>query len=137
MTPDERTAAVLEQVLGLPLHRALGIALVDDGDPVAGVQVTVGPGIVNPTGVLHGGLVPLLLDVAGFLALLPQLPLDRHAVTVSTASSIIAAARTGDVVRVEAVVDRLGRTQAFLSGRLLVGEKLVATGQVVKAVVAV
>lgn len=136
MTPDERTAAVLEQVLGLPLHRSLGIDLVDDADPAAGVRVTVGPGLSNPGGMLHGGLVPLLLDVAGFLALLPQLTLDRHAVTVSTASSIIAPARVGDVVRVVPQVDRLGRTQAFLSGRLLVGDRLVATGQVVKAVVA-
>ena len=136
MTPDERTDAVLDQVLGLPLHRSLGIELVDSEDPTAGVSLTVTPATANPGGVLHGGLVPLLLDVAGFLALLPRLPLDRHAVTVSTASSIIAPARTGDLVRVEAVVDRLGRTQAFLSGRLLVGERVVATGQVVKAVVA-
>lgn len=135
MPTDDHLTAVLDQVLSLPLHRSLGLRPVVEGDPAAGIELTVGPATVNPSGVLHGGLVPLFLDVTCFLTLLPQLPPGQHAVTVSTTSSIIAVAREGDVVRVTAQVDRLGRTHAFISGRLAVGDKVVATGQVVKAVV--
>ena len=66
---------------------------------------------------------------------LPELPADRHAVTVSSTASLLAAVPAGGVVTTTARVDRLGRTQAFLSGELRCGDRLVATGQVVKAVV--
>lgn len=132
---DPRTAAVVEAVLTLPLHHSLGLRLAVEGDPAGGVELTVGAATVNPSSVLHGGLVPLLLDVTSYLRLLPELGEDAHAVTVSSTASIIAAAREGEVVRATAQVDRLGRTHAFLSGRLCVGDKVVATGQVVKAVV--
>jgi uncharacterized protein (TIGR00369 family) len=132
---DARTTETVQTVLALPLHRSLGLRLADADDPAAGVELTVGPATVNPSGVLHGGLVPLLVDVTCFLRLVPELGEAAHAVTVSSTASIIAAARECDVVRVTAQVDRLGRTHAFLSGRLCVGDKVVATGQVVKAVV--
>ncbi|WP_323791155.1 PaaI family thioesterase [Nocardioides sp.] len=134
MTTDRR-ADVVRAVFDLPLHRSLGLRPVADGDPSAGVELPVSEGTVNPSAVLHGGLVPLLLDVTCFLRLLEDLPEGSHAVTVSTSSSIIAAAREGDVVRCTAQVDRLGRTHAFLSAEVRVGDKVVATGQVVKAVV--
>ena len=79
--------------------------------------------------------MPLLVDVTCFLRLLPELPADRHAVTVSSTASLLAAVPAGGVVTTTARVDRLGRTQAFLSGELRCGDRLVATGQVVKAVV--
>ncbi len=134
MTPERRTET-LRAVFDLPLHRSLGLRPAVDGDPSAGVEMPVTAGTVNPSAVLHGGLVPLLLDVTCFLRLLDSLPDGSHAVTVSTTSSIIAAAREGDVVRCTARVDRLGRTHAFLSAEVRVGDKVVATGQVVKAVV--
>ncbi len=131
----ERRAAIVQTVLDLPLHRSLGLRLAVDGDPSAGVELAVSEATTNPSAVLHGGLVPLLLDVTCFLRLLDTLPDGSHAVTVSSTASIIAAARDGEVVRCTARVDRLGRTHAFLSGELRVGDKVVATGQVVKAVV--
>ncbi len=135
MNDEQHVAAAIRTVLGLPLHRSLGLRLAIEGDPSSGVEMTVGPDTMNPAGVLHGGLVPLILDVACFLQVLPRLTPETHAVTVSTTASVIAAAREGDVVRATARVDRLGRTHAFLSGQLMVGDKVVATGQVVKAVV--
>ena len=134
MSP-ERRAAIVQTVLDLPLHRSLGLRLAAEDDPAAGVEMTVTGTTTNPSAVLHGGLVPLLVDVTCFLRLVETLPDGSHAVTVSSTASVIAAARDGEVVRCTARVDRLGRTHAFLSGELRVGDKLVATGQVVKAVV--
>lgn len=131
----ERRAAIVQTVVDLPLHRSLGLRLAVEGDPSAGVEMTVTEATTNPSAVLHGGLVPLLMDVACFLRLTETLPDESHAVTVSSTASVIAAARAGDVVRCTARVERLGRTHAFLSGEVRVGDKVVATGQVVKAVV--
>lgn len=137
MIDDPRVQAVLD----LPLHRSLGLALADDGDPAAGLRLEVTSAVANPSGVLHGGLVPLVLDVTSFLCALPQLPDDTSAVTVSNTCSIIAAVRLGEVVHATARLERLGRTQAFFSAHLTVGvggeqPRVVATGQVVKAVLA-
>lgn len=131
---DSSTREIVATVLALPLHRSLGLRLATD-DPADGVELRVGTATMNPSAVLHGGLVPLVLDVTCYLRLLPELGAGSHAVTVSSTASIIAAAREGEIVRATAQVDRLGRTHAFLSGRLCVGDKVVATGQVVKAVV--
>ena len=92
----ERRAAIVQTVLDLPLHRSLGLRLAVDGDPAAGVELAVSEATTNPSAVLHGGLVPLLLDVTCFLRLLDTLPDGSHAVTVSSTASIIAAARDGD-----------------------------------------
>ena len=54
---------VLETVLALPLHRALGLRLVDPSDPSAGLAVAAHDGVINPSRVLHGGLHGLLIDV--------------------------------------------------------------------------
>jgi len=135
VTPERQTD-IVRTVLALPLHRSLGLRLAVTGDPTAGVELPVTEATRNPSAVLHGGLVPLLLDVTCFLRLVESLPDESHAVTVSSTASIIAAAREGDVVRCTAQVDRLGRTHAFLSGQVRVGDKVVATGQVVKAIVA-
>ena len=132
----ERQGEVVRTVLDLPLHRSLGLRLAIDGDPASGVEMSVDDRTTNPSAVLHGGLLPLMLDVTCFLRLLETLPDESHAVTVSSTVSVIAAAREGDVVRCTARVDRIGRTHAFLSGEVRVGDKVVATGQVVKAVVA-
>ena len=132
----ERQDTVVRTVLDLPLHRSLGLRLAVDGDPSSGLEMSVDESTTNPSAVLHGGLLPLMLDVTCFLQLLEALPDESHAVTVSSTVSVIAAARKGDVVRCTARVDRLGRTHAFLSGEVRVGDKVVATGQVVKAVVA-
>ena len=133
-TPGQ-IADLVDTVLALPLHRSLGIGLTVPGDPTSGLRLEVGEAARNPGGVLHGGLVPLLVDVTCFLRLLPELLADRHAVTVSSTASLLAAVPAGGVVTTTARVDRLGRTQAFLSGELRCGDRLVATGQVVKAVV--
>jgi uncharacterized protein (TIGR00369 family) len=130
-----RVADVVRAVLDLPLHRALGLSLVDPGRPELGLVLPVGEVTVNPSGVLHGGLVPLVLDVCSYLTLVPSLADDRHAVTVSSSCSLLAAVPSGQEARATATVERLGRTTAFLTARLTHGDRVVAVGQVVKALV--
>lgn len=133
-----RDLRAVEQVLALPLHRLLELHLVDPDDPAAGVALEVGEHSVNPAGVLHGGLVPLLLDVACFLAVLPRLPGGSTAVTVSTTASLLAPVARGATVHVRGEVTRLGRSLVYCtaSAHDVDRDRVSATGQVVKAVVA-
>lgn len=132
---DTTEREAVAAILAVPLHRLLGLRLIDASDPAAGVEIDVGPAALNPAGVLHGTVAPLLIDVACFLALRPQLPAGGHAVTANTASSLLAAVPPGRTVRARGTVDRCGRMLAYLSATVHDGDRLVATGQIVKALV--
>ncbi|TYP88552.1 PaaI family thioesterase [Blastococcus xanthinilyticus] len=127
---DPRVQAVLD----IPLHRFLEVGLREEQDPSAGIRFPVGPAAQNPAGMLHGGIVYALLDVASFLALLPQLSADEHAVTHDVAASLLRPVRAGAVVDLSATVLRRGRAVAFMRAEATVDGLLVATGQVTKTV---
>ena len=128
-----RTA--VQGVLDVPVHVALGIALVDPQRPEAGITMPVESLAINNTGVLHGGLVPGLLDIAAYLALLPQLADGTSAVTINATASLLRAVPGGEVVRFTGTVDRVAYSAAFCSAEGYHGDRLVATGQIVKSVV--
>jgi uncharacterized protein (TIGR00369 family) len=130
-TYDEIVAAVLE----LPLHKAVGIELIDTNDPARGVFVDVDEKTVNPLGNLHGGIVPLLLDVASYLAAAELFESGTNAVTASNSVSLLRPVSAGQRIKVTAEVDRLGRNAFFLTARANCDDQLVATGQIVKAVI--
>lgn len=130
-TYDEIVASVLE----LPLHKAVGIELIDANDPARGVFVNVDERNVNPLGNLHGGIVPLLLDIASYLAAAELFEPGTNAVTASNSVSLLRPVKPGEKVKVTAEVDRLGRNAFFLTARATCNEQLVATGQIVKAVI--
>jgi uncharacterized protein (TIGR00369 family) len=130
-TYDEIVAAVLE----LPLHKAVGIQLIDANDAARGIYVDVGEKNVNPLGKLHGGIVPLLLDIASYLAAAELFEPGTDAVTASNSVSLLRPVHDGQQVKVTAEVDRLGRNAFFLTARATCDDQLVATGQIVKAVI--
>lgn len=123
-------------VLDIALHRFLGVALLDDTDPGAGITFTVGDAAVNNGGVLHGGIVTALLDVACYLALLPDLDDEDNAVTHDVTASLMRPVPRGSAVGIRGTVLRRGRSIVFLRAEATVGAVLVATGQVTKTVVA-
>lgn len=126
-----RVASVLE----IPLHRFLGVALIDDSDPRGGIRCAVGDSALNNGGVLHGGIVTALLDVACYLALLPDLADDVNAVTHDLTASLMRPVSPGSSIYVHATVLRRGRSIAFLRAEATVDDVLVATGQVTKTLV--
>lgn len=134
--PVTAAPALVQTVLDIPLHRFLGVGLRDEADPAAGIRFPVGPAAQNPAGMLHGGVVYALLDVASFLALLPHLGEGEHAVTHDVSASLLRPVGAGAEVEVTATVLRRGRAVAFMRAEATVEGVLVATGQVTKTVVA-
>ena len=129
-------AARAEVVLAIPLHRFLEIALLDDADPSAGLWFPVGEAAQNNVGVLHGGVVTALLDVASYLALLPSLAPGEAAVTHDLSVSLLRSVPAGSRVELTGTVLKRGRAVAFLRAEALVDGRLVAAAQVTKTLVA-
>ena len=123
-------------MLEIPLNRFLGMRLRDAADPAAGIWFPVGPSAQNQAGVLHGGVVTTLLDTACYLALLPHLSDEEHAVTHDLTVSLLRPVSADQRVDVVGSVLRRGRAVAFLRAEALVDGQVVAAAQVTKSVVA-
>ena len=132
---ESARAARVQAVLDIPLHRFLGVRLLEPGDPAAGISFSVGEAAQNQAAVLHGGVVTALLDVAGYLALLPHLDDAEHAVTHDLSVSLLRPVRADQQVAVVGSVLRRGRALAFLRAEASVDGRTVATAQVTKSIV--
>ena len=137
MPSDSVFAARVQAVLDIPLHRFLGMRLRNAADPPAGVWFPVDAPAQNQAQVLHGGVVYTLLDVAGFLALLPSLGDGEHAVTHDLSVSLLRPVGAGSRVDETGSVLRRGRAVAFLRAEASVDGVVVAAAQVTKSVVRV
>lgn len=133
--PNADTADRVAAVLAIPLHRFLGIALLDEADPSAGIGFDVGEAAQNQAGVLHGGVVTALLDVASYLALVPLFAPGEHAVTHDLSVSLLRPVSAGARVEVKGTVLRKGRAVAFLRAEATVDGTVVAAAQVTKTIV--
>ncbi|SNS63686.1 uncharacterized domain 1-containing protein [Geodermatophilus pulveris] len=130
---DAALAARLQGVLDVPLHRWLGLRLADPADSRAGVVLPVGPPALNNVGVLHGGIVAAVLDVAAYVRLLPELAPDEDAVTHDATCSLVRGVPEGAEVLLQAELVRRGRTLAFLRSDATVDGAVVAVGTVTKS----
>lgn len=135
-SPEVRDARV-RAVLSIALHRFLGVELLDADRPETGIWFDVGAAAQNQAALLHGGVVTALLDVACFLALLPQLSQAQHAVTHDLSVSLLRPVPAGSRVELTGQVLRRGRAVAFLRAEAHVDGRLVATAQVTKTVLVI
>ena len=135
MPSETESAARVQGVLDIPLNRFLGMALRDPTNPAAGVWFPVGSSAQNQAAVLHGGVVTTLLDTACYLALLPHLSDDEHAVTHDLTVSLLRPVAADKRVDVTATVLRRARAVAFMRAEATVDGEVVAAAQVTKSVV--
>jgi acyl-coenzyme A thioesterase PaaI-like protein len=133
MTADlaDRAAAAL----AIPLQDALAARPIDPADPTGGLVFPVTGLAINPGGTLHAGALGAILELAGFLALLPALAASEHAVTHHISTQILSPGRAGEEVRVTATLERRTRRLGFVTATATVGERLVARSQITKSVI--
>ncbi|WP_166462857.1 PaaI family thioesterase [Amycolatopsis acidicola] len=122
-------------VLTVPLQARVGVRLLDEADPPAGVWFTVEGLADNGSGGVHAAALQTAMEVAAYLALLPQLATDEHAITHALSTQLIAAAPTGERVELRGTLDRRGKRLAFLSVVAECAGRTVARGQLTKSVV--
>ncbi len=135
MVSETAQATRVRAILDIPLHRFLGVALLDEGNPPAGISFPVGEAAQNQAALLHGGVVTALLDVASYLALLPHLDDAEHAVTHDVSVSLLRPVGPDETVALVGEVLRRGRAVAFLRAEASVNGRAVAAAQVTKSVV--
>lgn len=124
----------LEQVRQLPLHRHLGVTDLQAHGGEATLRLTVGEASANPAGVLHGGVVYMLCDVAAYAALLSLLEHDREAASHDIHVSVMAPAIPGEAVRFHGRVVHRGRRLVFTEAEAHAGDRLLATARITKTV---
>lgn len=127
----ERAAAAL----AIPLQVALEARAADPADPTAGVVFPVLGLAINPGGTLHAGALGAIMELTGFLALLPHLDPAEHAVTHHISTQILSPARQGEEVHVTAAVERRTRRLGFVTATAVAGNRLVARSQITKSVI--
>ncbi len=119
----------------LPLHKYLGLTVREADAGRSVLELVVNTNNANVFGVLHGGVIYTICDVAGFAALCSVMSEDETAVTHDIHVSCIRPAPFGSTLRVEGTVVQKGRTLAFMDAVAKLGDKIIATARVTKSIV--
>ena len=128
--------ALLEAMQSFPLHDQFGFRIVESTPGRCHARVHVGDAHLNLGGVVHGGVMYLLLDVAAYSAAVTVMPEGTNATTHDLHVSMLRPTRGGDVVDLHATVRKRGRTLMFIDSEASVDGKLVASARVTKSIVA-
>ena len=130
MTLHDQAQLALE----VPLLRFLGARFDGWRDERSVVLIDVGPNALNANAKLHGGAISAVLDVTGYLALLPTLQHPETAVTHSMNTTFFGAASEGDSLRFEARIIHRGRSLAVIDAEVLAWEKRIAIASICKSI---
>ncbi len=128
-------ADILAAAQTFPLHAQYGLELLHHEDGVCRARVEVGPAHINLGGVLHGGVLYLLLDVVAWCAAMSIVPEGFNATTHDIHVSVLRPTPPGVELAFEARVRKLGRTLAFIDVEATVAGKLMASARVTKSLV--
>ena len=120
--------------LDVPLLQFLGVSAVDGDDPASGLSLIPTGNALNAVGAPHAGALSTVLELAAYLALLPQLEDHEEAVTHQFYASYIARAEGEAALIAKGDVLRRTRNLAFASVGLRQQERLLATAQVTKTI---
>lgn len=131
---DLRAQAALE----VPLQRALGAELIDLDAPTAGVRFPVSGLAVTPAGTLHAAALSAIVELAGYLAVLPTLEPNEHAVTTTISTQHLRAGPSGEWIQLSGTLIKRARTLAFITVMAQVAgtARIVAHSQLTKSIVA-
>ncbi len=114
----------------------LGATLLDHTGPTRGATFLVSGLALNGAGAAHASALSAALELAGYLALLPELTESEYAVTHSIALNLITGAPQGHCVEVSGEVDRRSKKLAFITVAARADGQIVARGRLVKSIVA-
>ncbi len=109
-----------------PYYQLLGVKVGLLAPGSAELEVEVSNQHTNPLGAVHGGLYMSLADAAMGNAIRS---LGIKAVTVDCATSMIAGASIGEVIKARGTLEKVGKNLIFASALVTTGEKLLASAR--------
>ena len=126
MMRREPATVAAEHSVG-PLADLLGIVSEERKPGRARMRLTVDPAWRNPNGVLHGGVIYIMIDYSMGGAIQPNLPEGDYCTTIEVKVSYLSAVREGSLT-VETEVVKQGRNIAFTESKVTDDQgRLVAT----------
>ena len=129
----------VQATLGLPSAAACKLRLVEQSAGRAVCRLDVTEGVCAGTGALSGGDLYGLLDSIAYLGLIGLLPDDETGVSHDAHFSLLSMAPLGSEVEIRSVVQKRGRSVAFIRVEAFVlgsGEpKLLALATVTKSII--
>jgi uncharacterized protein (TIGR00369 family) len=123
-----------DRALAVPLLCFLGASLADGPDGFWSIDLRRGANSLNAVDALHGGVIATVLDVAAYLAVLPQLATAEEAVTIAFSAAYLATAAPDQPLRATGDFIRRTRHLAFATAELRSEDHLLALATVTKAV---
>ncbi|KAI8333540.1 HotDog domain-containing protein [Chlamydoabsidia padenii] len=118
---------------GYDKHVLPGLRIVNAEEGKVHAEFKVEKQHLNRLGSVHGGLLATVVDIGGSLALASK-GLFATGVSTDINISYISGAKEGQMVTVNALCDKLGKTLAFTSVEISSEGKLVAQGRHTKFV---
>lgn len=139
---ENELARINERMLAQEFHARCGFGLIAQSPGEARCSLPVDENTDGGGGYLHGAILYASLEAAAFFAVMPLVPRGHWVRTHTASFNLLRPAPTGAQVELQGVVDKCGRTTAFISVRASIvaeGEapRLIATGQLVKTIVTV
>lgn len=128
--------AILAAMETFPLHAQFGFELVEHGDGSCRARCTIDQAHLNFGGVVHGGVMYLLLDVVAYCAAVTLMPDGMNATTHDLHVSVLRPTPDGALLDLRAEVRKRGRTLYFIDSEAWVGDRLMASARVTKSLVA-
>ena len=133
----DRLQRQTDWLLNHPFHRFAGLELVFQEPGRAWCRFTVQENAINPSGMLHVGLLYGYMDTAAYFSVLPMLEEGEQASTIDLHASIIRVAPLGSSIGLRAEVIRRGTSVAFVrceAHGVEDGMGLIASATVTKAI---
>lgn len=134
MSPEELSKRV-NQTMDLPFHRFLGIKIIKNGPGFAWIELSPTEKTINTAGVIHGGIVYALLDLAAYIAILPLLHDNQNGVTHDIHVSVLRPAPVDSPLLFQAEIRKIGKRIVFCDSEAKYDDHLMATGRLTKSII--
>jgi len=106
----------------LPFARLIGSRITHLSKDRAAAELTVTPELVNPNGVLHGGVLMAMADNLGGRATITNLAKGARTTTIESKTNFFAAIPLGDTAHAECTALHKGRTTMVWQTRITRGD---------------
>ena len=124
----------LNKILALPLHQFLGVTALSSDAGRGALSITITENLINPAGILHGGVIYVLCDVCAYAGLLSLLDDGTEAMTHDIQISVMRSARLADVVDFQSEVVKMGKRICFIDVKATVNGEIIAAARVTKSI---
>jgi len=124
----------IEVTLKAPMQRFLNIKILEVKPGYSTLEMEASENTLNAGGVVHGGAMYAMLDVAAYIALLPLMEDDRNAVTHDITVNVMRHSPSGSIVIFKGIVRKIGKRLAFIDSEAYCDGELVAAARVTKSI---